>query len=168
MQFLTGDRPTAQQLTDATTLGVLARWSRSTPSSATTSIIGVMRIDGIPVTAGVAYPIHTAGLVGASTVVNDDVEIHIRVRTGGAAATTTDPVVAGAMSRMRFASGIGSPIIPISALYVPASTTTISLLLCVTRAGGTGSVTTYADSTYVTTMWVQGAGVAPALSGVNI
>lgn len=167
-----GGKPTAAEINAALNdgaQGVLGRWRRTTSSTATTTVVGVIRVDNIAVTANRAYTVRTGGLVPSSSVVNDDVEIHVRFKTGGTAAATTDAVLPGSALRGRYGGGTNGLIAGINALYVPAATTTLSILLCVSRSGGTGSVSIFSDTgAYPIDLWLEDAAVAPALAGVNI
>lgn len=148
---------------------IIARGSRNTDSSTTTGITAVLRLDDIPVTGGRVYEIATSPLHLDSTVIDDHIEARITYTTDGTTPTSGSTTLPGARAQGRqsvsasFAEGR-----TIQTLYVPAADETLSLLLCVRRDSGSGSVGIFGTSGFLIDMWVTDLGEDPGNSGVSI
>ena len=125
-------------------VGVIARTRRTTNSSSTTTEIGVLRLDGVPLFAGRLYEFRTNAIEVDSTVANDGIRLLLRYTTNGTVATTTSDVFT-ISQLIQVNAGHGEYIQP-AATYVPPVDQILSLLLTVTRSIGTGSVNTVAGS----------------------
>lgn len=135
--FFSGDKPTAQDMTNATAQGVIARARRLTSSAgATTTELGVLRIDGIVARANRMLVIETSALILFSTVAADHCAARIRVSTAGVATTASTPLG----TAIGYSGTTFSTAIPIIVPYYPGGTDqTISVILTVARNNGTGT-----------------------------
>lgn len=141
--------------------GILARGNRTTSSSTTTTEVGVLRVDNIPIVAGRAYPVWTCGLYLISSVASDLPEAKVRYSTSGVATTAStilakgeDQVTSGTQPVSTIAQGV----------YVATVTGTLSLILTVSRSAGTGSVSIFGTSE----LFISDAGVDPGDTGVDL
>lgn len=145
--------------------GILARGRRTTSSTA----IGVLRLDNIAIYSGRAYKVWTSGINFLSTVLTDSADIFVTYRTDGTSAGTGDTVLGGASARATLHSANDTPILPISAPLYPSADGTLSVLLCVQRIAGSGTVTVFGASTqYTIDLVVEDIGPAPTDTGVII
>lgn len=134
--FFSGDKPSAQEMTDATRAGIVARGRRTTSSASTTSEIGVLRLDGIALRAGRIYRIWTPPLASVSSLSGDNPGARLRYATSGAATTSSTILTTGVGYQSSFAAVAQSLV----AKYVPAADQTVSLILTAVRIGGSGNV----------------------------
>lgn len=144
-------------------------WGRRTTDSAastSTTPTGVLRIDNIPVKAGRDYIILTGPLSPASTVDGDNARIEILFSTTGTA-TTASAVLPDARAFERVGNPFGSTS-SLRARYTPGADQTLSILLCVARNNGTGSLILTADGNRNTYMEVIDAGPSLSNSGVAV
>jgi len=119
----------------------IARGNRATNTTAASANTGALRLDGIPITAGRVYGVHTNGLHVIASVANDAGTVRISYVEGGANAATTDPVIAAYNSRANLTTsantnGIG----PLVGRFTAATTGTVSILLFHGRLLGTGNI----------------------------
>lgn len=127
--------------------GVVARAVRTTISTGSTSTtdIPVLSLSNILMLSGQEYSIRTSCLApnGGAT---DVARVQIRYNTSGSTASISDPILPGGQG---FGIGNGSGFTPLTldCEYIPGSTQVVSLLLCVARSSGSGTVTLYADGT---------------------
>ena len=145
-------------------LGIVARANRTTSSSSTTSETGVLRLDNVAVSAGRMYRIWTSPMIFQSSVANDLINAHIRVNTSGTA-TTGSTQITGLVDTANSASG-PQRTKGMTALWVPSSTGVASILLSVSRDGGSGSVALNAASTYPIDLVIEDTGADPGNTGV--
>lgn len=166
--FFSGDRPTAQDLTDATAQGIIAGGygRRTTASLSTTTEVGVLRLDGLALTAGRQYMISTCPLNMFSTVAGDLIEAAIRVSTVGAATTTSTHLTG--LAESAYSGGGSQRTQCLQVTYAPGATGTLSVLLSVARSGGTGSVSIIGSAGYPIELWVEDMGLAAPDSGIDI
>lgn len=144
--------------------GILRRGNRPTASSTTTTEVGVLRIDGIPIVAGRAYPIDTGPLYLYSPVTSDVVAGRIRTSTSGAA-TTSSTVLGQPLSNVANSTSTSFPESrALSQVYVATVTGTLSVLLTVGRTQGTGSVSIQVGCD----MWIADGGIDPGDTGVDV
>lgn len=165
MAFLAGQRPTATQLNRAVQK-ILARGSRSTNSTTTTSIVGVIRLDDIPILAGYTYRVYTNNLriTGGA---NDGVEVTLRCTFDGSTPTTASTAFATGGARIDSASIFQD--VEVSFTRTPASDETLSVLLCVARTSGTaGSAGTGGNSAYPLELYVENKGPDVGDTGTDI
>jgi len=115
---------------------VIRRGRRETSSSATTSEVGVLRVDGIPLQNGRIYTLVTNNLFFASTVALDVIVGRLRFNAAGTA-TTASTIIGEGGNHQPSAIAYGSVLwLP----FIPATTANYSILLSVARIGGSGSV----------------------------
>lgn len=140
---------------------------RTTASLSTTTEVGVLRLDGLAVTAGRQYKISTSPLNMFSTVAGDLIEASIRVSTTGAATTTSTHLTG--LVESAFSGGGSQRTQGLQVTYAPAATGALSVLLSVGRGGGgSGSVSILGSGGYPLEMWVEDMGPAAPNSGINI
>jgi len=148
--------------------GILGRARRTTegPTSGG-SIASTLRLDDIAVAAGrmirCAYTIHPRSTVGGDLIVSE-----LRYTTDGATPTTGSPILPGSQSYSRGQVTDMAQSVTIETVYAPAGAETLSLLLCITRALGTGVVRHGADANATTDIIIEDIGVAVGDTGVDI
>jgi hypothetical protein len=171
--FIDGFPVPAQPLTDMSAeiaararagLGIIARGNRTTSSSSTTSEAGVLRLDAVPFTAGKVYRLWTPPMIFQSTVANDLINAHIRINTSGTA-TTGSAQLTGLVDTANSASG-PQRTKGMTALWAPATTGVASILLSVSRDGGTGSVALNASSVYPIDLVIEDCGADPGNTAI--
>ncbi len=125
----------------------LIKWgSRSTNSTASSGLQGVLRLDNIPIIAGHKYLIHTSALLMLSSVSGDVATAQITASTSGPATTASTTIARATTSDLTIASATTGPI---SFIYEAASGTSgmLSLLLMSGRLSGTGNISINGSST---------------------
>lgn len=168
MTYTAGQRARAGQLNDdfAAVPRIVARGNRTTSSTATTTEVGVLRLDNIPVLSGKIYPVFLNGVVFASSASGDLIEARLRASTSGAA--TTSSTQFGSTTESSFTAGGNQRIQPAVALYIPSGDATLSILLSVARVSGTGNVSLLVSAaTHNPNLWVE-QWTDPGDTGVDI
>lgn len=171
MTFAPGDPVTSDELNAIASYGtIIARGSRSTNSSSTsgTTELAVLRVDNITVKAGRLYLIYT-GTVGVDvSVANDGARLLIRYDNTGANATTSSTLLT--YSQM-ILSNIGvQESMQTMGTYAPGSDQTLSVLLALGRATGTGVLFVDCQSTATRPceLLVADMGPDPGDTGVDL
>lgn len=140
---------------------VIARASRSTDSSTTTTEVGVLRLDSIPIVNGTLYKIKSSAMYLLSNT-GDIVNVRYRGNTAGAA-TTGSTQIGQAFQTITNVSQPTSAILEV--LYPSVTTGSLSVILTVNRAAGTGNTKVFGASDF----WVEVAAIAdPGDTGVDI
>lgn len=146
---------------------VLARARRESNSTGTTTTeIGVLRLDGIPIKAGWEYEVSVAPVGINSTVANDLLIVNLRASTAGAA-TTASTVIRG-MAEAAYSAGGSQRAQGFSVLYDSTVDGTLSVLLSVVRFSGTGTVSLGASAAAPMLMWVRSGGEDPGDTGTEL
>lgn len=146
--------------------GIIARGRRVTTSSTTTTVVGVLRLDGIPIIGGRTYKISTSCISMQSSVANDIVTSNIRYTTDGSTPTTSSAALGGVSATVTNTSfGIAVPFI---GYYYPTSNETLSVLLTVGRTAGTGNVSLGGSAVQPIDLFVEDAGYDTGDVGVDI
>lgn len=164
--FFAGQDLPAGQLITATEK-ILKRGRRTTSSTTTTTSVGVLRLDDLPIDAGYSCLI-TATVHPSSTVANDRVLTTIRHTTDGSTPSTSSPILPGGYALASITATNATITKAILTEYEPAADETLSLLVCVERVSGSGSVSLGASSTQITEIRVYNSGPAVGDSGVDI
>lgn len=139
---------------------IIARANRTTDSSTTTTEIGVLRLDSIPIINGFSYQITTNSIQVQSTT-GDIVGIRFRGNTAGAATTASTELAYEA----RNTTNSSYPYSMVTTvIYNSATTGNLSVLLSVERTNGTGNTKVYGASSF----WVTMLGPTPADTGTDI
>jgi hypothetical protein len=150
-------------------LGVIARGLRTTSSTTTTTEVGVLRLDNIPVFPGRLYRVLLASSVlWNSTAANDLVEGRLYWSLTGAAAIGTNQF--GVLSIETRTAG-GQQYTDAVGAYLPSPATaagTMSVLFSIARTGGAGTVGTVSTATYPVHMVVEDMGPDPGNTGILI
>lgn len=155
--MLTGYVPTALDLS----AGCVAFGRRTTSSSvSTTAEVGVLRLDGISVYSGRRYKITTSPLNMFSTVSGDLMNAHIRVSTSGVATTSSTQLTG--LVESAFSAAASQRTQGLNITYTPGLTGTLSVLLSISRDGGTGNVSINASAIYPADLVVEDIGPDPA------
>lgn len=160
-----GDLPT-------THLGVIGRGVRTTNSTGTTTEVGVLRIDDMPIFEGRLYRVALAtSCLYSSTVANDLLEGRLYYSLTGAAVVGTNlfgtlSIETRTAAGAQYTDGTGA-FLP-SPVAVGAGAGTLSVLFSVLRTAGTGTVSIMANATYPVHMVVEDMGVDPGDTGVLI
>lgn len=140
---------------------IVARANRGSSSSTTTTEIGVLRLDNIPIVNNVLYVVESAPMYILSAS-GDIVNIRFRYNTAGAATTASTQLGTGCQV-------ITNAIQPVTAMlrtrYLAATTGTVSILLSVGRAAGTGNTQVFGESDF----WITSLGIVdPGDTGTDI
>lgn len=167
MPVLAGDTATAAQW-NLDTLGgtLIARGRRETNSTTTTSEVGVLRLDDIPILAGRTYIIDTSSLSMDGNTANDILRATIRYTTDGTTPTTSSTILVLAQELQANASF--SVFCNPRASYTPAGNETLSLLLTVARATGAGTVGMVGSATNPIELFVIDMGEDVGDTGTDI
>lgn len=158
---------TAQQTAIDARARIIARGTRNTVSSLTTTIVGVLRLDSISVISGHSYRFTCTGLGLKSTVALDSVLAELRFSTSGTA-TTSSTVMPGGQVYSRPPVGDAASTYSMAPTYDAPSNQTLSVLLTVSRALGTGECSIYADASHLMQIAVDDLGLAVSNTGVSI
>lgn len=167
MAFAAGEVVTADKLNRATEK-CIARGRRITASSTTTSIVGVLRLDGMAFRGGYLYGVFTNGLALDSDVNNDIIRAEVRYTTDGSSAGTGSSPLPGAAIQQRQTDAAQSENACLAGLYAPGSDETVSMLLVVRRISGSGNARIFADASNSTDMWIVNLGEDPGDTGVDV
>ena len=153
-------------------LGVIARGTRTTSSTGTTTEAGVMRLDDIPVFAGRLYRVSLAtSPIFNSTAANDLLEGRFYYSLTGAAVAGVNQF--GVISIESRSAG-GQQYTDAVSAFLPSPVTaaqasgTLSVLFAVARTAGAGTVNIVASATYVVHMAVEDMGPDPGDTGIAI
>lgn len=148
----------------------VARARRVSNSTATTSTteVGVLRLDDIPVLAGHNYSIGYQCSMDVATV-TDTMRALIRFTADGSTPSTSSGVLAGSGSEGMVASATTTEAIFVETDYTPAADELLSVLLTIRHVIGTGNIILQADaSVFHTQIWIDDMGDDPGDTGVDI
>jgi hypothetical protein len=150
--------------------GMLMRGRRDTASTTTTTIVGVLRLDDQAILLGRGYEIAVSGIFCTSTVNNDRALVSVRHTTDGSTPTTSSTVIPAGESYQIVTVGAvtGEDSGTLLIYYAPAANQTLSLLVCVARNSGTGSVGMFADGTHKLDISIKDVGAAKTDTGTDI
>lgn len=152
------------RITTLEKLGVRAWGNRPTASAGTTTEVGVVRLDGIAITAGRMYRIYTGPLALYSNATGDTVAGNIRTSTAGAASTSS-PLLGRPLSFNATGTSTSFPESrPLTQVYTATVTGTLSVLLTVSRTQGTGSASIQSGCD----LWVEDISSAVGDTGIDI
>ena len=172
MTFFSGQRARAADVNDlidedsVLPLGIIARGNRTTSSTTTTTEVGVLRLDDIPIYTGRTYRIWTTPLQLDTSVANDVIRANLRITTDGSTPSTSSTVLTWAQSRADDATNPYTHVISVD--YSPAADELLSILLTVARTSGTGNVSILAASTAPINLVVEDIGTDPTDTGTDI
>jgi hypothetical protein len=144
--------------------GIIAFGRRTTSSSGATSntAVGVLRLDNISVVSGRGYIINFTCHPN-STVQTDNARIEVRGSTSGVATTSSSVLDSG---QAFYLLGEAQTF---QFVYIAPATATLSILLCVARDAGSGTVDLLANGTTRNTLlWVEEAGASVTDTGVDV
>jgi hypothetical protein len=147
-------------------LGIIARGNRTTNSTTTTTEVGVLRLDDIPMYADRTYKIWTSALTLDTSVAADVAAANLRYTTDGSTPTTSSTILTAAQAPLANATSGNSVTIIID--YSPATDTLFSVLLTVTRVSGTGNISIAGAATAPIDMVIEDIGQDPTDTGVDI
>ena len=139
---------------------------RTSSSTAAAGAQGVMRLDGILLTAGRRYKIFTNTLVLVSSVANDQVTARISYDVTGANATTASALLAlyNTPAVDSTANGMGGVV---AASYLAAANVSLSIILWTQRLVGTGNARLISAGVGIE-MFVKDMGVDTGDTGVDL
>lgn len=144
----------------------IARGNRTTSSSTTTSEVGVLRLDDIPLKAGQLYIIQTSSMFLGSTTSGDGIGATLRYTIDG---STPNPTTSTRLASIHALAGSSSPALPLIAKYIPGSNLDFSVVLTVVRWSGSGTVSMGTDANHPDIdLMIIAAGAAPADTGTDI
>lgn len=165
MAIQAGSRALASDVIPATKK-LIARGNRLTNSTGTTTEVGVLRLDDIPIIGGRIYQISTSTLLLATNTANDFVNAKIRYTTDGSTPTTSSSLLTQTGGRIEATSS--GDFAYLSGLYAPASDETLSVLLTVARGSGAGTVAINYGSSVPIELYIVDLGVDPGDTGTDI
>lgn len=145
---------------------VVARGRRTTNSTGTTSQVGVLRLDDVPVFGGFAYYVFTSALFLVSTTSGDGVGAYLRYTTDGSTPTTSSTIM-HQTTAVSDSTSIGATV-PLNVLYIPSTNQTLSVLLTVIRHSGTGTVTMVGGGSNPIDLVIARLGTDPGDTGTDI
>lgn len=151
--------------------GIVARGRRITSSSTTTSAtgIGVLRLDGVGVTSGRGYHIYTSDITLIGTATSAVVRAFLTHTTDGSSAGTGSTVLgAGIRDIITNTGGGAQPIRPMSEMFYAGATGSLSVLLIVALASGTGTASLFGSGTSPIDLVIADEGIDPGNTGVSI
>lgn len=153
---------------DNTRTGILAIGVRTTNSSTTTTStgIGVLRLDGIPIAAGHRIEMKTNSIPLHSTVVGDIVRATIYYTTDGSTPTTSSTALNDAQLSVANTTFPNTGIT--SGTYTPASNQTLSVLLGVSRQSGSGNSQLLGSAAFPIELTVVDLGIDTGDVGVDL
>lgn len=151
---------------DAIRTGILAIGIRTTNSSTTTTEVGVLRLDDVPITGGHRYEIKTNSITLHSTVNADCVRASIRYTTDGSTPTTSSTALCDAQLTVNNTTFPTTSVA--SGTYVPASDQVLSALLTVSRMSGTGNASLLGSATFPLEITIVDLGVDSGDVGVDV
>lgn len=170
--FQSHERLTATKLNRALRAGrCIARGRRITNSSASasTSRVGVLRIDDIPMTGGRLYRIATSRLAVDTTVNADTAQVELLYTTDGSTPSLVSTTLPGGNDEVDMPSAARAEYLFINTHYVPATDETFSVIMTIRRTSGTGSVVLQADGTSkVIDLTIFDCGEDPGDVGVDL
>lgn len=158
--WASGEKITSAKLNRGLILGRARRDSNSSNAASSTEV-GVLRLDGLTFKADYLYRISLT-CHPASTVSTDVPQTTLRYSTSGAASTSSTVIPGG-----RGYSDTANPMTLECFLGLGADST-VSILLTIARNSGSGNNFLFADGTRLTTFVVRGEGIDPGDNGVDI
>lgn len=172
MTFFSGQKARAADMNDlidkdsVLPLGIQARANRITSSTTTTTEVGVLRLDDVPMYLGRTYKIWTTPLFLDTSVANDVAAGNFRYTTDGSTPTTSSGLLDSCQSVLVNATfpNTGNIIID----YSPTVDQLFSVLLTVSRQTGTGNISITSSSTAPICINVEDIGQDPTDTGVDI
>lgn len=166
MSALAGQVANPQTYNDDTRK-LVARASRVTNSSTTTTEIDVLRLDGLALKAGRVYNFRTGSLQPVSSVANDYIAVKLRYSSTGTASTAgASTVLMAAQARITGAGG--NETVHADVMYAPAADETGSLVLTIARVSGTGNASISGGATLPIDLCVYDCGPDPGNTGVSL
>lgn len=148
--------------------GLLARAHRDTEGPITTgAAVATLRIDDVAIAAGRAiecrYRTHPR-----SESPGDLIVMELRYTTNGSVPTASSPILPGSQA-YSYAQAFDVPLtMEATALYQPAVNEILSVVLCVSRALGSGDCRLGADASATTEIFISDVGVSVADSGTDL
>jgi hypothetical protein len=148
---------------------VLAWGRRITDSTASVgAVVGVLRLDDVPVSSGRAYRIVATGVHLDSNVTNDALAVQIRFTTDGTVPTIASTILPGSTVYGRLITLNSAETKVSEAHYEPATNQTLSVLLCVQRLAGTGNALLHASANDALDLKIIDVGGAVTDTGVDV
>jgi len=145
---------------------IIGRGRRLSNSSTTTTEIGVLEVDDIPIKAGRIYKVETSSLLLTTSVANDIVVARLRMTTDGSTPSTSSTLLTQSAERVEVTANGGYT--HVVGTYAPTVDETLSILLSVGRGAGTGNVGINFASAVPIEVWITDAGVDPGDTGVDL
>lgn len=151
---------------------IMARGRRTTNStgSASLTLVPVHRLDDIALVQGHLYRVSTSTVTLDGTQAADAIRVTITYTTDGTTPTISSPTLPGGLAEIVQANISFSENVAISTTYTPAGASEqLSLLVCVSRATGSGTVQILADGTNnILELLVEDLGVDPGDTGTDL
>ena len=149
--------------------GIIGRYRRSTVSStsASTTLVSVIRIDDVPILSGRLYRIWYRCHFD-STVADDQGRAELRYTTDASTPTTSSTLLPGSYAEAVVRTTGTRETRTAVCSYTPGANQTLSLILAVSRQAGSGNITLHADASgFDTEVWIEDCGVDPGSSGTS-
>jgi hypothetical protein len=147
-------------------LGVQARGNRITTSTTTTTEVGVLRLDDVPMYLGRTYKIWTTPLFLDTTVANDVAAANFRYTTDGSTPTTSSGLLDSCQQALTNATFPNTGSIHVD--YTPTSDQLFSVLLTVSRQTGSGNISIVSSSTAPICVVIEDVGLDQTDTGTDI
>lgn len=166
MAFVAGQKVRASQLNAQGVIKARARRVTNTGAS-TGSVVGILRLDDVPVVAGRAYQITAIGGLFPNATDNVRIDATLRYTTNGATPTTASPILV--LHGLTTVTNGYVERYNIIHTYVPGVDQTLSLIMCFQSvASGGAAVSSYAAADWPTEIIVTDMGADPGDTGVDI
>ena len=145
---------------------IVARTQRTSDSTGTTSEVGVLQLESVPVKSGRAYWVGCSTL-SVSRGAADVVGVRIRYTTDDSTATTSSTVLKYQQTTIR--TGTPDEPLAVGVWHFPSSDVNLSLLLTVARIAGTaGSALIQGGSDIPIQLLVIDCGIDPGDTGITL
>lgn len=151
--------------------GLIKKHLRGTGGSITgvsTTETGYIRIDSIPIRNGYTYEVVAPRCVMTATVVGTTAIARLRGSTSGNATNASTLLDGGEIRSTAAPDTSNVPEMPLIGYWDATTTGTLSVILTVVRAQGTGTVGLFASSANVAPLLIKEIGVTPADSGTDL
>lgn len=170
MTFFAGDVLTAAQL-NALPQGFIAGYMRGTGgaiSGVSTTETGYIRKDGVAIRNGYTYRVTAARCVPTVSVAATSAICRLRGSTSSNATITSGLLNGGEIRTVSSPDTSNVPELNMVAFFDSTTTGTLSVILTIIRAQGTGTVGMFASSAALSPLMVEEIGLTPTYSGTDL
>lgn len=168
--FTSDETVSAAKLNQSLAAGrIVNRGQRLTSSSLTsgTTILAVMEVPDTPVKAGRHYHIVSSPIYLDTSVDNDVFRAFLVYTTDGSTPTIASSQLLGSAMNKRLTTAASAEHVILDTFYVPSVDETLSLLLCISRSGGTGVGSILCDALQTISIRIYDCGVDTGDMGID-